>query len=202
LPASGTQGVGRLARPIARRPPDTRHSPLAIGFFLWHHDSMAAKLTRDPGYRRKFLVVVDDTPECSRALYYAARRAEHTDGALILLYVIAHADFQHWIGVENIMRAEAMELAETTLGRAADKVREVSAIEPQLVIREGNRAEEIVKLIQEDGKISILVLAAAAAKEGPGPLVTALAVQQAGSFPIPITIVPGTLDDATIAAIA
>src|SRR5260221_4009407 len=162
----------------------------------------AKRRSTDPGHRRKFLVVIDDTKECSRALLYAARRAEHTGGALTLLFVITPADFKHWMGVENIMRAEAMEEAETTLGRFADMARTYSpAIEPQLVIREGNRADEIVKLIDEDEDISILVLAAATDKEGPGPLVSALAGKQSGTFPVPITIVPGHLDDDVIGAI-
>ena len=156
----------------------------------------------EAGHRRKFLVVIDDTPECGRALLYAARRAEHTGGAIVLLYVIGPSDFQHWLGVENIMRAEAMEEAEATLGRFADMIREYSQIEPQLVIREGNRSQEIVKLIEEDEDIAILVLAAGTDKEGPGPLVTALAGNQAATFPVPITIVPGNLNDEAIAAIA
>ncbi len=96
----------------------------------------------EEGHRRKFLVIIDDTPECSRALLYAARRAEHSGGALVLLYVIGPAAFQHWLGVENIMRAEAMEHAENTLGRFADLARSYGTVEPQLVIREGNRSEE------------------------------------------------------------
>jgi nucleotide-binding universal stress UspA family protein len=156
----------------------------------------------EAGHRRKFLVVIDDTPECGRALFYAARRAQHTGGALVLLYVIVPSDFQHWIGVENIMRAEAMEQAEATLGRHADFAREKCDVEPELAIREGNRAEEIVKLIDEDEDIAILVLAAGTEKEGPGPLVTALAGKASGTFPVPITIVPGGLDDEAIAAVA
>src|SRR5690606_28120019 len=58
----------------------------------------------EEGHRRKFLVVIDDTPECARALHYAARRAARSGGALALLYVISPSDFQHWLGVENIMR--------------------------------------------------------------------------------------------------
>jgi nucleotide-binding universal stress UspA family protein len=156
----------------------------------------------EAGHRRKFLVVIDDTPECGRALFYAARRAERTGGALVLLYVIVPGEFQHWIGVENIMRAEAMEQAEATLGRFADLARDRCHVEPQLVIREGSRSDEIVNLIEEDEDIAILVLAAGTEKEGPGPLVTALAGKAAGTFPVPITIVPGTLDDEAIAAIA
>jgi nucleotide-binding universal stress UspA family protein len=156
----------------------------------------------EEGHRRKFLVVIDDTPECARALRYAGRRAEHTGGGLILLYVIGTGDFQHWLGVENIMRAEAMEAAETALGRFADMARSWSTIEPELVIREGNRSEEIVKLIESDEDIAILVLAAGTDTEGPGPLVTALAGKASGTFPVPITIVPGNLDDEAIAAIS
>lgn len=155
----------------------------------------------EAGHRRKFLVVIDDTAEVSRALRYAAMRAERTGGALVMLYVIGPAEFQHWMGVENIMRAEAMEAAEATLGRFADMVRNWGNIEPEMVIREGNRSEEIVKLIEDDADIAILVLAAASDKEGPGPLVTALAGKAAGTFPVPITIVPGHLDDESIDAV-
>jgi len=107
---------------------------------------VATRKSFEEGHRRKFLVVIDDTPECSRALVYAARRAERTDGGLVLLYVIVPGEFQHWVGVENIMRAEAAEEAEETLSKFADLVRKHSAIEPQLIVREGVRSEEIVKL--------------------------------------------------------
>jgi nucleotide-binding universal stress UspA family protein len=80
----------------------------------------------EAGHRRKFLVVIDDTPECSRAVLYAARRAERTDGALVMLYVIVPGEFQHWIGVENIMRAEAMEAAEEQMSRFADMARAIA----------------------------------------------------------------------------
>lgn len=156
----------------------------------------------EEGHRRKFLVVIDDTPECTRALLFAARRAENTRGGLVLLYVIVPSEFTQWVGVENIMRAEAMSEAEAALGRYADMVRQWSSIEPQQVIREGVRADEIVKLIDEDEDIAVLVLAAGADKEGPGPLVSALAGKASGTFPVPITIVPGSLDDETISALA
>ncbi len=155
----------------------------------------------EDGHRRKFLVVIDDTPECSRALHYAARRAEHSGGALVLLFVIVSGEFQQWIGVENIMRAEAAEEAETILGRFADLARGWAKVEPELVIREGVRADEILKLIDEDPDISVLVLAAGVDTEGPGPLVSAMVAKGSGTFPVAITIVPGALDDAAIAAI-
>jgi hypothetical protein len=154
------------------------------------------------GHRRKFLAIVDDTPESTRALLFAGLRAVHTNGAVVLLYIITPSEFTQWVGVENIMRAEAMEAAEVALGKAADFVRDKTGIEPQVVIREGGRSEAIVGLIEDDEDIAILVLAAGTDKEGPGPLVTALASSAAATFPVPITIVPGNLDDESVASVA
>ena len=63
---------------------------------------------------------------------------------------------------------------------------------------EGKKVEEILKLIDEDEDIAVLVLGAAVDAKGPGPLVSSLAAgKAAGTYPVPITIVPGnlTLDD-------
>ena len=154
------------------------------------------------GGKRKFLAVVDDTPECKRALLFAGTRAMNTGGALVLLYVIAPREFTEWVGVESIMRAEAMEAAEEALGRAADYVREKTSLEPQVVIREGGRSEEIVAQIEADEAIAVLVLAAGTDSDGPGPLVSSLAGKAAATFPVPITLVPGNLDDETVLAVA
>lgn len=163
---------------------------------------MLKRRSTEAGHRRKFLAVIDDTLECSRAVVYAARRAERTSGGLTMLYVIEPTGFQHWIGVENIMRAEAMDEAEAVLARFADIARRHGSVEPELVIREGKPADEILGLIGEDEDIAILVLAAATDKEGPGPLVSSMAGRLAGHFPVPVTIVPGSLADEDIAAIA
>ena len=69
------------------------------------------------------------------------------------------------------------------------------------MIREGDTAEEILKLIDEDEDIAILVLAAGTGKEGPGPLVASLA-KTAGTFPIPVAIVPGHLSDEDLDAMS
>jgi nucleotide-binding universal stress UspA family protein len=163
---------------------------------------MRPRRSHEEGHKRKSLVVIDDTPECARALAFAARRAEHTGGGLTLLYVMAPGDFQHWIGVEDIMRAEAMEEAQRVLTRFASLARDHGAVEPELVIREGNRAEQARKLIEDDEDIAVLVLAAAQGPDGPGPLVTAIATKGAGTFPIPITIVPEALSEEAMEAIA
>ena len=162
---------------------------------------VSKRLSREAGHRRKFLAIIDDTPECERAVAYASKRAKSTGGVLVLLYVIEPGDFQHWLGVEKIMREEANQAAGAALDVYATKVREQVGIEPELVIREGKPAEEIHKLIEDDQDIAILVLAAGAAKEGPGPLVASIAGKGA-AFPIPVTVVPQNLSDEEIDSLA
>ena len=150
---------------------------------------------------RKFLVVVDKTQEGRVAIRFATRRAQHTGGRVTLLCVAEHEDFHQWRGVEEAMRDEAYQDAESLIYEAAKAVNELSGIIPELVIQHGRAADCLLELIKNDRDISILVLAAGTAKEGPGPLVSALA-GHAGSNPIPITIVPGGLSDDEIDALA
>ena len=154
----------------------------------------------EEGHKRKFLAIIDSTPECGRAVLYAGRRAQKTGGALVLVYVIPPGDFQHWIGVEEIMRAEAREEAEGTLDRFAEYAREKANTDPELVIREGVTREEIDSLIEEDPDIALLVLAAGDHSEGPGPLVSSIA-GRSSAFPIPVVVVPAGMSDEEIEAV-
>ena len=149
---------------------------------------------------RKFLVVVDKTPESAVALRFAARRAQHTQGRVSLLAVVEPQDFQQWKGVEEIMRDEAHQAAEKALHTAAKSINELAGLIPELVIAHGRPADCLLALIKEDKDISILVLAASTAKEGPGPLVSLFA--SAGAPAIPVTIVPGGLSEETVDALA
>jgi nucleotide-binding universal stress UspA family protein len=130
----------------------------------------------EAGHKPKFLVVIDESPECDRAVYYASRRAARTGASVVMLLVIEpHDRHQQWLGVAGIT--------------------------PERVIRDGEKAEEILKLIDEDEDIAILVLAAATGKEGPGPLVTSLG-KTVAAYPIPVAIVPGHLGDEDLDALS
>ena len=123
---------------------------------------------------------------------FAARRAQSTRGGVIMLYVIRPEEFQHWIGVAEVMRAEAREAAERRLADLAEELRALTGMTPEFDIREGKTAEEVFELVHEDPDIAVLVLGAAES-ENPGPLVTQLVTRMAGRLPIPVTIVPGGL---------
>lgn len=149
----------------------------------------------DPAQRsdRVFLCVVDNSDECSNAIYFAACRARRTGGRLALLYVMEPAEFQHWMSVEEKMREEARTEAEGFLQKYSSQVQEWTGELPSLYVREGKPAETLLALIEEEPRISILVLGAGTDKKGPGPLVSSIGGKMSGKFPIPITIVPGTL---------
>jgi nucleotide-binding universal stress UspA family protein len=151
-------------------------------------------------HARKFLVVVDKTPECAVALRFAARRAQHTSGHITLLCIAEPGDIQQWKGVEDIMREEAHQAAESLLHNAAKIVNELTGITPELIIEHGRPSERLLALIKRDADISILVLAASTGKEGPGPLVSLFAGTNAQT--IPVTIVPGGLSNEAIDALA
>jgi nucleotide-binding universal stress UspA family protein len=158
--------------------------------------SGTASTSRAP---RKFLVVIDKTPECAVALRFAARRAQHTGGRVTLMCPAQLPDFQQWRGVEEIMRDEAHVEAEGMLYGAAQVVNELSGIIPELVIPFGSKTDCVAQIIKEDKDISILVVASGTGKEGPGPLVSmfAMAVQA-----VPVTIVPGNFTNDQVDALA
>ena len=128
---------------------------------------------------RKFLVVLDDSRECLNAMRFAALRAAHTGGGVAILSVIPPEEFQHWIGVADLMRAEARERIEAHFEVFAKWMRDRQGIEPELLIREGDPVSEILAVIREDREIGVLVLGAGTEKSGP--------------VPIPLTIVPGEM---------
>jgi nucleotide-binding universal stress UspA family protein len=154
----------------------------------------------EKGHKRKYLVIIDDTEECDRAVYWAAKRAGRTKSVVEMLRVIETSDRnQQWLGVADLMQAEQMEAAKAALDKYAKRAEKVAPVKVERVIREGATAEEILKLIDEDADIGILVLAAGTGSEGAGPLVTDIA-KNAGTFPIPVAIVPGHLSDEDIDA--
>lgn len=149
---------------------------------------------------RKFLVVLDDSRECLNAMRFAAMRAANTRGGVQILSVIPPDEFNHWIGVGDIMREEARERIEAHFEVFAKWMRDRQGIDPELVIREGESVPEILAQIREDPDIGVLVLGAGVDKGGPGPLVSQMS-RNAGTLPVPITIVPGDMSKERLEAV-
>jgi nucleotide-binding universal stress UspA family protein len=155
---------------------------------------------KEKTFMRKFLVILDDSRECLNAMRFAAMRAAKTGGAVQILSVIPPEEFNHWIGVSDIMREEARERITVHYEVFAKWMRDRQNIDPELIIREGEAVTEILAQIKDDPEVGVLVLGAGVDRKGPGPLVTQLS-RSAGTLPVPITIVPGDMSKERLEAI-
>jgi len=157
----------------------------------------------EAGHSPKFLVLVDDTLDCGKAVYYASRRAARVNAKLLLLRVIEPPFFSELslLGIDDVMRCEQQQEAQQLLDGYVSRAEHIANITPETAIRQGNTAEEIFKLIEADEDIAVLVLAAGSSNKGPGPLVSDLA-RTAGTYPIPVVIVPAHLADHELDALS
>ncbi|MCZ2158947.1 universal stress protein [Bartonella sp. 220] len=152
-------------------------------------------------HKKKILVIIDETPECRRAVAFAAQHAQNTNRTLVLLCVVDSIEFQHFLGVNNVMRTESTQIADKILREIAHDVRKTHALKAEIIIREGEKIDEISKLINEDKEIALIVLAASAHAEGPGPLIQLIG-NRGTAFSIPVTVIPSNIADENIESIA
>ncbi|MCF3973667.1 universal stress protein [Paracoccus salsus] len=149
---------------------------------------------------RKFLVLLDDSRECLNAMRFAAMRAANSGGGVVILSVIPADDIQHGLGVADLMRAEAHERIEAHFEVFAKWMRSRPKVEPELVVREGDPAEELIAQITEDPEIGVVVLGLDSDKGGQNPVLTRL-LREASTLACPITIVPGDISKERLEAI-
>jgi hypothetical protein len=163
---------------------------------------MIARPWQEAGRRvRKFLIILDDLPEMLNAMRYAAIRASKTGGAVEMLAIIDSKEFQHFMGVADVMRAEAHEKIEAHFQVFKDRMEKREGITPTLAIREGDKVEAVLGHIKDNPDIGILVIGAATGKGGPGQVVAALTGRGIGELHVPITIVPGSMTKEEIIAV-
>ena len=199
----GVMPISSIGRACRRRRCHAQHDRCdGKGRKAWGEPMSLKRRSYEAGHKPKYLVVIDESPECDRAVYYASRRAARTGASVVMLLVIEpHDRHQQWLGVADIMKAEAHEAADQKLDEFAARANGVAGITPERVIRDGDTSEQILKLIDEDEDIATLVLAAGTGKDGPGPLVAGLG-KAAGDYPIPVAIVPGHLGDEDLDALS
>ena len=152
--------------------------------------------------KKKFLVIIDESKELGNAIYFAANRALHTEGKLSLLYVVDPAINAQWAKIENLIEQEATSEAKKICRTWSQKIRDRFKIDSEIIIKIGNRAEQVLKLLKEGQDIRFLILASASNSEDPGPIIKALTSKKIKELSIPIVIVPGSLEEKDIDLIA
>jgi nucleotide-binding universal stress UspA family protein len=156
----------------------------------------------EAGHRPKFLVLVDNSDDCGKVVYFASRRAARVGAKVVLLRVVEPLPGElTWLGVGEVMQTEAREEAQQLLERYVALVQSVAPEPPETVIRWGDAATEIFSQIEADDDIAMLLLAAGESSQGPGPLVSELG-RTAGTYPVPVVIVPAHLSDAELDALS
>jgi nucleotide-binding universal stress UspA family protein len=146
-----------------------------------------------PADMRIYLVVVDDSPEAEVALRFAARRAVKTGGGVEILSIMAPQEFIAFGGVQATIEAEARQHAEAIIAGAAGTLFEESGLKPAITLKQGDGPKVIRETIEGNPEIAALVLGAAPSGS-PGPLVSHFAGSEAGTLPVPIMVIPGSLD--------
>ena len=141
---------------------------------------------------RTYLVVIDESPEASLAIRFAARRAAKTGGGVHVVTVTEPHEFVAWGGVQATIEAEAQERAEQLVNAAAGALVAESGIRPSVTVREGRAADIVREIIETEADIAALVLGAAASG-APGPLVSHFTGNDAGTLRCPVMIIPGSL---------
>lgn len=144
-----------------------------------------------------FAVVVDDTPECRKALRYAALRARRTGAKVMLLHVLPPVHFLEWRGAQREIEEDEKCHGEEILQAMATEVEALAGARPETKLVRGVARQAVLQAISEDRSVRALVLAAAA-RGRPGPLVDFFAGQQAGRLPCMVIIVPGAISDADL----
>ena len=146
---------------------------------------------------RIYLVVIDESPEASVALRFAARRAVKTGGGVEILALIPPAEFVQWGGVQATIEEEARLKAEGLVKAAAGTLVAESGLRPSITVRQGEPSKVIREVIAANPDIAALVLASAASG-APGPLIGHFVGNDAASLAVPLMIVPGNLDNEAI----
>lgn len=146
---------------------------------------------------RTYLVVIDESTESEIALRFAARRAVKTGGSVEILALIPKPDFVQWGGVMATIEEEARQRAEALVARAAGTLLTESGLKPSITVREGDGTKVVREMIAANPEIAALVLGAAPSG-APGPLVSHFTGADAGTFSVPVMIIPGSLDVAAI----
>lgn len=151
---------------------------------------------------RKFVVVVDDSPESRVAIRFAAARASHlTGGGIILFHAIPPVEFQHWMAVADRMREEAYEEAEILLNDVAQELLDYCGVVAEQVIKEGEPGTALFDFMVSNKDLFGLVLGVGTGSS-PGPLVEYFTREHAVDMPCPVFLIPGTMTYEQIDTIA
>jgi len=154
-------------------------------------------------YQKKanYLVCVNNQPYSKVVLDFAASIARKNNGSILILHVTEPSDYQSVGAVADKMSEESRQEAEKLLQNLAEKVSARFNITPVLIVREGLIEHEIIKVMDEDPSINMLILGSASESSPKSKVAQPLVSKVGRKLSVPILIVPGNLSDEQIRAL-
>jgi len=150
---------------------------------------------QNPLEKSKYLVGVDQRDESRVALRLACMKASARGSQVVMVHVVAPADFQTLGAIADRMREERKREGQLLLSQLAEEAYATYSIKPHTVLREGPTGDEILETALADADVSMIVLGMAEHGSGRGKLAAWLASQLGSKLPIPLLLVPGNLTD-------
>ncbi|MCX7337127.1 MAG: universal stress protein [Pelagibacterales bacterium] len=147
--------------------------------------------------RKDYLVIIDESDELKNAIYFAAKRSVANNANLIMLYVVRPAVNVEWASVGNLIEQEETK-KKKKISRLWSRlwsavVEEKFKIKPQIIIKMGDKVDEIIKFLKEDKSIRFLILASSIDSD-PGPIIKSLS-KKMNDLPVPLVIIPGLISE-------
>ena len=142
---------------------------------------------------KKILVAVDGSRPSEHALEFAAVLCQRMADELVALRVINTPRLSQWIAVHQRMNQELEEEARKIL-QHAEEVAKQHQVKIRTMIRKGFPDEEIIKTVNEDKEIFLVVLGSSGrdltARRMLGGVTEAVVREVSRSLPCPVVVVP------------
>ena len=140
-----------------------------------------------------YLIVANNNEEFALSLRYTARLAAANNAHVGILATIDEQEFQHWQNVENMMRRELRDKTEKEVWTIAKKVQSLNGQIPVIYVREGKSEDAVLKTLEEEPNIKMIILTGSVASGGPGKLVDYFTSKGLSKLKVPLVLVPGNI---------
>ena len=144
----------------------------------------------------KILVAIDGSEFSKNAVRFASCLAMKIKAGVIALRINDVPRYSHWMGISNKVKEEMFESSEKMIQEAVEIGRTEFDMAVTGMIREGTPVEEIVKVVNADQEISMVVLGASgkgnAARRLIGSTTEGLIHEVSRSLHCAVIVVPGS----------
>jgi len=148
-----------------------------------------------------YMIVADGSDEFQTAMRYASLSAKAAGAGVLVLRILGAVGFRQWGNIEERMKLEQRQQAEQLMAGVEQTIKDVSGIQAEIVIREGQKVEQVLAVLENRPRVKKLILAASTNPAGPGPLIEHFAGKGMEQLNAPLTIIPGHLSDDALDAL-